>query len=45
MIHGQKGEQGSESDWTRGCFAVDNEIMDFIWDYVEVGTPVLITAD
>ena len=45
MIHGQKGGQGSESDWTRGCFAVDNEIMDFIWDYVEVGTPVLITAD
>lgn len=45
MIHGQKGEQGSETDWTRGCFAVDNEIMDFIWDYVEVGTPVLITAD
>lgn len=45
MIHGQKGNQGGESDWTRGCFAVDNEVMDLIWDYVEVGTVVEITAD
>ncbi len=45
MIHGQKGELGGESDWTRGCFAVDNAVMDMIWDYVEVGTFVEITAD
>lgn len=45
MIHGQKGESGGESDWTRGCFAVDNEVMDMIWDYVDVGTVVEITAD
>lgn len=45
MIHGQKGESGGESDWTRGCFAVDNEVMDLIWDYVAVGTKVTISAD
>lgn len=45
MIHGQKGEKGGESDWTRGCFAVDNEVMDFIWDYIKVGTKVTITAE
>lgn len=42
MIHGQKGEQGSGSDWTRGCFATENEIMDAIWDYIPVGTKVTI---
>lgn len=42
MIHGQKGDQGGESDWTSGCIAVDNEVMDVIWDYVEEGTSVTI---
>lgn len=45
MIHGQKGDQGSQTDWTRGCFAVNNEVMDMIWDYVEVGTVVEIIPD
>lgn len=45
MIHGQKGELGSESDWTRGCFALNNDVMDMIWDYVEVGTEVKILPD
>lgn len=45
MIHGQKGELGSESDWTRGCFALNNDVMDMIWDYVEVGTEVKILSD
>lgn len=43
MIHGQKGELGGSTDWTRGCFAVDNEVMDYIWDYIQVGTTVTIT--
>lgn len=42
MIHGQKGEQGGESDWTSGCIAVDNEVMDIMWPYVQEGTKVTI---
>lgn len=42
MIHGQKGEQGGESHWTSGCIAVNDKVMDEIWDYVNVGTKVTI---
>ncbi len=38
MIHGH----GSDSDWTAGCVAVDNEIMDILWEQCEVGTKVFI---
>lgn len=38
MIHGH----GSDSDWTAGCVAVDDEIMDILWDQCELGTKVFI---
>ncbi|NLO09573.1 MAG: L,D-transpeptidase family protein [Clostridiales bacterium] len=38
MIHGH----GSHSDWTAGCIAVDNDIMDILWEYCRMGTPVII---
>lgn len=38
MIHGH----GSHSDWTAGCVAVDNDIMDILWDTCPLGTPIII---
>ena len=38
MIHGM----GSASDWTAGCIAVDNEVMDILWKYCPKETPILI---
>ena len=38
MIHGG----GSQSDWTAGCIAVDNEVMDALWECCEIGTKILI---
>lgn len=38
MIHGH----GSESDWTRGCIAVDNDVMDILWKYCSMGTEITI---
>ena len=37
-IHGD----GSHSDWTRGCVALENLDMKEIYDAVDVGTPVII---
>lgn len=37
-IHGN----GSSSDWTRGCVALENSDMKELYDTVEVGTPVRI---
>ncbi|MFV0464581.1 MAG: murein L,D-transpeptidase family protein [Lachnospiraceae bacterium] len=42
MIHGQKGDLGSQSDWTTGCIALNNEDIDSLWDQVELGTIVII---
>lgn len=42
MIHGQKGNLGSQSDWTTGCIAVNNDVIDALWDQVQVGTKVTI---
>lgn len=39
-IHGNG--TGSRSNWTKGCVAVPDRQMDFLWDWVHVGTPVLI---
>ncbi|MES3629043.1 MAG: L,D-transpeptidase [Longimonas sp.] len=39
-IHGDG--TGASTDWTRGCVALHNTDMDHIWQYAEVGTPVLI---
>lgn len=38
MIHGH----GSDSDWTAGCVAVDDKIMDILWERCELGTKVFI---
>ncbi len=38
MIHGH----GAQSDWTAGCVAVENNIMDILWDNCPLGTPIII---
>ncbi len=38
MIHGG----GSSSDWTAGCIAVDNDVMDVIWRMCPLGTTIEI---
>ena len=38
MIHGH----GSGSDWTAGCVAVDNDVMDVLWELCDVGTKIMI---
>ncbi|MFQ5570697.1 MAG: L,D-transpeptidase family protein [Rhodothermales bacterium] len=39
-IHGDG--TGSSSNWTQGCVAVHNDHIDRLWQWVEVGTPVLV---
>jgi len=39
-IHGEG--TGGETNWTQGCVAVENQVMNTLWTVVEVGTPVLI---
>lgn len=38
MIHGH----GSQGDWTEGCIAIDNDEMDILWDYCNLGLKVFI---
>ena len=38
MIHGC----GGSSDWTAGCVAVDNEVMDLLFDCCPIGTKITI---
>jgi len=38
MIHGHGGSR----DWTAGCIAVDNEVMDILFEYCSVGTRITI---
>lgn len=38
MIHGH----GSNRDWTAGCIAVDDAIMDILWAFCPIGTEVQI---
>ena len=38
MIHGH----GGDSDWTSGCVAVDNNIMDILFEYCGLRTKVTI---
>lgn len=40
-IHGYGGRARS-GDWTKGCIAVTDEEIDFIYNRVSVGTPVII---
>ena len=38
MIHGN----GSGSDWTVGCIAVENDVMDALWQVCDIGTGIII---
>ena len=38
MVHGS----GAKDDWTAGCIAVDNDVMDILWEYCTVGTKIFI---
>ncbi len=38
MVHGS----GAKDDWTEGCIAVDNDVMDILWEYCTVGTKIFI---
>lgn len=40
-IHGYGGRMRS-GDWTKGCIAVTDEEIDYIYERVSVGTPVII---
>lgn len=48
MIHGQPNGYETFSaiiqlfNWTNGCIALKNKDMDFVWQAVEVGTPIEI---
>lgn len=37
-VHGRV----DDSEWTRGCVAVDNEVMDLLWEVCPVGTNITI---
>lgn len=39
-IHGDG--TGRRANWTQGCIAIENDIIDRLWDVIHVGTPVLI---
>jgi murein L,D-transpeptidase YafK len=39
-IHGEG--TGGQRNWTQGCVAVENPVIDALWTVVDVGTPVLI---
>ncbi len=39
-IHGEG--TGGATNWTQGCVAVENQVMNALWTRVGVGTPVLI---
>ncbi|NMA94416.1 MAG: L,D-transpeptidase family protein [Clostridiales bacterium] len=38
MIHGH----GSHEDWTEGCVAVEDEVMDILWEHCPINTPITI---
>ncbi len=42
-IHGRG--TGQRANWTQGCVAIPDASIDRIWDWVHVGTPVLIDPD
>lgn len=43
-IHGQDptARPGAPRDWTRGCIALDNGAMQYLYERIELGTPVVI---
>jgi L,D-transpeptidase catalytic domain len=43
-IHGYGDRPFIAVDWTDGCIAVSNEDIDYLYDHVPVGTPVIISS-
>jgi murein L,D-transpeptidase YafK len=41
-IHGYGGRKALPVDWTEGCLAVSDQAIDFLYDRVSIGTPVII---
>ena len=41
-IHGYGGRQPVPFDWTKGCIAVSDADIDYLYDRVPLGTPVVI---
>lgn len=41
-IHGYGGRKPVPLDWTRGCIAVSDPDIDYLYDRVPLGTPVII---
>lgn len=41
-IHGYGGREEIPVDWTEGCIAVTNADIDYLYDVVPLGTPVII---
>lgn len=44
-IHGYGDRPYAVVDWTEGCIAVSNGAIDYLYDHVPVGTPVIISND
>ena len=42
-IHGLGGRQRSLFDWTEGCIAIGDAEIEYLYEVVPVGTPVIIT--
>ena len=48
MIHGipnkryDKNYHNKNNDWTEGCIAISNKEVLYLWNIIEIGTPVLI---
>lgn len=43
FIHGTPAGVRGRDDWTAGCIAVENRVMNLIFHSVRIGTPILIT--
>ena len=44
FIHGEaKWASQSGTDWTAGCIALPDDLMNEIWALVDIGTPIMIT--
>jgi murein L,D-transpeptidase YafK len=42
-VHGApNGQAMPEGDWTEGCIALDDDVMDLLWERCALGTPVEI---
>lgn len=42
MIHGVEDDPDPRKNWTSGCICMENEVMDVLWEYCQIGTKVTI---